>query len=434
MKYDTAIPVGSGSMGEVFKAWDPTLERHVALKFLRRDDPELARRMLREARAQARIDHPNVCRVYEVGDLEGRPYIAMQLIEGKTLDEVAPSLPLEQKVALLRTVAEAVQAAHRVGLVHRDLKPSNVLVEERENGELVPYVVDFGIARERHLDGPTLTGQVVGTPGYMSPEQARGEVRLLDRRSDVWSLGAVLYELLAGRPPFDGGSSVEVILSVLQDEPTPLRRRERHVPPDLEAIAFKCLEKDPERRYGSAAALARDLGSYLAGEPVEARAVGWSYRLGKAIRRHRVTASVVAAAVAVVLVSGAFGLDAHRDAAEQARLVSGLGHLALDDPEATVERLEAVWRAGLRTPRVSLGLAQAYGALYRQVLRRAAQLPDEEARTAALENARRRFRDPARDHLRRARREVAERAAWVEGMIAVAEEEWAHREPRGDRG
>jgi len=288
-------------MGEVVRAWDPTLNRHVALKFLRSDDPELEERMLREARAQARVSHPNICPVFEVGRHEGRVFIAMQLIDGRPLDEAAQDLCLEEKVSLVKTVAEAIHAAHTAGLVHRDLKPANILVERTQEGDLKPWVVDFGIARQREVEGATVTGQVLGTPGYLSPEQARGEVSTIDRRSDVFSLGVVLYELLCGQRPHRGDSDVEVLVSLLGSEPVPLRRLAPHVPRDLETVVMKCLEPDRDRRYSSARALAEDLGRFLDGEPVAARPAGILRRLAARARRNRVAALLLAGAAVIVM-------------------------------------------------------------------------------------------------------------------------------------
>jgi len=305
MRYATAIPIGRGAMGEVAKAWDPALGRWVALKFLRHPDPELEARMVREARAQARVEHPNVCRVYEVGERDGRPFIAMQYIEGEPLDRAAASLPLEAKVSLIKKVAEAVHAAHAVGLVHRDLKPANILVEEDAEGVLQPYVVDFGIAREHALPDLTMTGQVLGTPGYLSPEQARGEVGGLDRRSDIFSLGVVLYELLSGERPHEGGSSVEVLVNLLGKEPRPLRQVLPHVPRDLESVVMRCLEVEPDRRYPSARALAEDLGRFLEGEAVLARPTSLLGRLWRQARRNRLVAGLLAAGALTVIALGA---------------------------------------------------------------------------------------------------------------------------------
>jgi serine/threonine-protein kinase len=166
-RYEIVSRLGAGGMGEVFKAWDPQLGRHVALKFLYGSDEQTMERFTREARSQARVDHPAICKVYEVGSVAGRPYIAMQEIEGVTLDDAAKDLTLEQKVRLVREVAEAMHAAHRLGLIHRDLKPGNILVE-RNDGELRPYVVDFGLARDQESpSGYTLSGAIFGTVGYM---------------------------------------------------------------------------------------------------------------------------------------------------------------------------------------------------------------------------------------------------------------------------
>jgi tetratricopeptide (TPR) repeat protein/predicted Ser/Thr protein kinase len=296
-------------MGEVFKAWDPELERWVALKYLRHDDPVLVERLLREARAQARVDHPSVCKVYEVGEDDGRPYIAMEFVAGEPLDVAARELSLEHKVLLVRRVAEAVQAAHAVGLVHRDLKPANILVADRD-GLPHPWVLDFGIARIEEAAGLTVTGQVVGTPGYLSPEQARGDTGAIDRRTDVFSLGVILYELLGGARPFTGDSDVQVLVNLIENEPEPLRRRAPGVPRDLETVVMTCLEKDPDRRYPSARALADDLGRFLDGEPVEARPLGLRQRLLRKARKNPLTTAALSVAalalvtLAVVAVGG----------------------------------------------------------------------------------------------------------------------------------
>ncbi len=300
MGYDTAVLIGSGGMGEVYKAWDPELERFVALKFLRHDDPELVERMFREARSQARVDHPGVCEVYEVGEDEGRPYIAMQYVEGPLLDEAAKDMTLDQKVLVVKEVAEAVAAAHAAGLIHRDLKPGNIKIADREDGRLRPFVLDFGIAREKEVSGLTVTGQILGTPGYLSPEQARGESTGLDRRTDVFSLGVILYELLGGRRPFGGDSDAEILVNLLDGEPTPLRRVAPDVPRDLETVVMTCIEHLRDRRYQSARELADDLGRFLEGEPIHARPISIISRVARRVRRNKV-AAVLAAVLAVAV-------------------------------------------------------------------------------------------------------------------------------------
>ncbi|MFP2924510.1 serine/threonine-protein kinase, partial [Pyxidicoccus sp. 3LG] len=278
-RYQPVRFLGQGGMGRVFLAWDPRLRRHVALKFVRDDDTELARRFVSEARAQARVDHERVCRVYEVGEVQGRGYIAMQYVDGQPLNALVDQLTVEQKAMLLREAAEGVHAAHRAGLVHRDIKPSNVLVERTPDGGLRPYVMDFGLARD-WKEGVTATGTVLGTPHYMSPEQARGEVARLDRRADVYSLGATLYALLTGQSPIPGANGLEVLSNIATVEPRPPRAVDRDIPADLEAITLKCLEKDRSARYGSARELADDLGRFLDGEPVLAR-TGPGYRAAR---------------------------------------------------------------------------------------------------------------------------------------------------------
>ncbi len=417
--------LGAGGMGTVFKALDPALGRYVALKFLHRDDPAQTARFLREARAQARVGHPNICQVHEVGEVEGRPYIAMQYIDGRSLAEreVRDRLSPELKVRLVHDVALAVHAAHRTGLVHRDLKPGNVLVGTDESGDLHAHVVDFGLAQMGDEPGLTRTGLISGTPAYVSPEQAEG--KSLDRRSDVYSLGVVLYELLAGRPPFVGSNPAATLVRVIQEEPAPLRRRAPAVPADLETIVLKCLEKDPDRRYGSARELAEELDRYLDGEPILARRAGWAYRAAKRLRKNRALAAVAAAAVLVLTLLGGYTLRAQWLAGEKAELAQafgqrvqrlesdlrseafqprhdttprmasirrelaaiqqemaslgdlaegpghyalGRGYLALHQDELAAEHLERAWRAGERGPQVAAALGRVTGILREKAL------------------------------------------------------------------
>jgi len=301
MTYDTAFRIGIGGMGEVFKAWDPEVRRFVALKYLRHDDPVMVERLLREARLQARVDHPSVCKVFEVGMEDGRPFIAMEFVDGKLLHEVTEDMSTEQKILIMKEVTEAVQAAHAVGLIHRDLKPANIMIAEVSGGELKPYVLDFGIARENDAAGLTVSGQVLGTPGYLSPEQARGENKNLDRRTDIFSLGVVLYELLSGKMPFPGDSNIEILVNLLKNEATPLARVQTDIPRDLQTIVMRCLEKDPGRRYPSARELADDLGRFLQGEPVTANPVRIAERFLRRARRHPLTTTAfVLAAISLL--------------------------------------------------------------------------------------------------------------------------------------
>ncbi len=308
-RYELLDLLGRGGMGVVYKARDRRLDRTVAIKFILGADPNLTMRLLREARAQARIDHPNVCRVYEVGEVQGRAYIALQFVDGEPLYRVAAKMPLDEKIAVMRDVAVAIHEAHKLGIVHRDLKPANIMIERAEDGRCVPIVMDFGLAREATLEaGITESGALIGTPAYMSPEQARGDVRAVDRRSDVYSLGATLYELLTGRPPFPDTSLAMALAKVIHhDAPAP-RSLVATIPLDLETIAVKCLAKDPQQRYASARALADDLSRYLDGDPILGRRPSLLQRLKLRAKRHRALFALGAWSAAIIVALSAFGV------------------------------------------------------------------------------------------------------------------------------
>src|SRR6267143_3770659 len=299
-RYEVQALIGSGGMGKVYKAFDRQLMRAVALKFLRGGDAAVERKFLREAQAQARVDHAHVCRVYEVGRLADRPYIAMQYVSGKTLRDAVGELSFEEKLALMRDVAEAVHAAHQTGLVHRDIKPQNILVERGADGPR-PFVTDFGLARDLQSPGETADGTVLGTPQYMAPEQANGDLRSLDARTDVYGLGATLYEVLTARPPFEGGSQLQILFRMIHEDPKPPRKLAAGMPADAESVVLKCLEKEPARRYQTAKALAEDLQRVLDGEPVRARSASAADRLWRKLRRNK---ALAAALLALVLALG----------------------------------------------------------------------------------------------------------------------------------
>jgi eukaryotic-like serine/threonine-protein kinase len=358
-RYEIVGRLGAGGMGEVFEARDTRLGRAVALKFLRNAGPEQTLRFLQEARTQARVDHPNVCKVYEVGRLSGEAYIAMQLVRGRRLDEAAAEMGLAAKVQAMKEIAEAVHEAHRIGIVHRDLKPSNVVVARGDDGRFTPVVMDFGLAYEADRGhGLTVAGALLGTPAYMAPEQARGELASVDRRSDVYSLGATLYELLTGAPPFDGAAAT-LLVRVLNDEPAPPRARAPNLPRDLETIALKCLQKDPERRYPSARALADDLGRFIDGEPIVGRRPSPIERWARRARRHKAATAVAGLSAAAAIAFGAFAARARLEArgerersAARAQAAQQLGQQA--------KEAELFLRAAYALPLHDTGPARAY--------------------------------------------------------------------------
>ena len=285
--YELLQVLGQGGMGVVYKARQKGADRLVALKLIRADrltsDADV-QRFRNEAEAAAQLDHPHIVPVYEVGARTGHFFFSMKLIEGGGLDEQLDRFHDDpQKAARLVTqIARAVHHAHQRGILHRDLKPSNILLDR----EGQPHVSDFGLAKRIEADTSlTQTGAIVGTPQYMAPEQTRGQMGAVTTATDVYGLGCLLYALLTGRPPFHGETVLETLEQVREREPEPPRRINAKVDRDLETICLKCLEKEPEQRYGSAQALAEELESWLRGEPIQARRIGWWRRIWRWSRR-----------------------------------------------------------------------------------------------------------------------------------------------------
>jgi WD40 repeat protein len=307
--YELLEELGEGGMGRVYKARQRHPSRLVALKFIRAGAPVTEADRLRfrtEAEAAARLDHPNIVPVYEVGEQDGVPYIAARYVEGGPLSRHLERFREDPRAAagLLASLARAVHHAHERGVLHRDLKPGNILLECRAGnaGTPVPHVTDFGLARLLDQDSAlTRTGDLVGTPSYMAPEQASGGSAVITTATDIHGLGAILYALLTGRPPFAGTTTLETLDRVKSCEPNPPRRLNSMVDRDLETICLTCLEKDPHRRYVSAQALAEDLENWLGHRPIAARPASVRERLAKWVRRHPARTAFAALSAAVIL-------------------------------------------------------------------------------------------------------------------------------------
>ena len=305
--YEILGVAGRGGMARVYRARHIKLGRTVALKMLPADAEEsLAARFIEEARSAARVQHPQVAAIYEVGDDDQQPFFAMEFANGGTLAQHLAGRPQPPKeaVALVAGLARAVQHCHDHGIIHRDLKPANVLLVEE--ADAVTYKIsDFGLAKRLDDDkGLTKTGEILGTPAYMAPEQASGVFKESGPATDIYALGAMLYECLTGRPPFDGTDAMDIVLQVLSDEPLRPCQLQPTLPRDLETICLKCLEKSPRRRYATARDLAEDLERWLAGEPIQARPAGFTERIWKWARRRPWQATALAAGV--LLLAGSF--------------------------------------------------------------------------------------------------------------------------------
>jgi hypothetical protein len=316
--YEVLGELGRGGMGVVYKAWQVGLNRPCALKMILAGDhageDDLAR-FRTEAEAIARLQHPNIVAVFEVGQHGGKPFFSLEFCAGGSLDRKLAGTPIDPREAarLVQTLAQAMQAAHQANVIHRDLKPANVLL----TADGTPKITDFGLAKKLDQSSQTQTGVTMGPPSYMAPEQAEGK-KTVGPPADIYALGAILYEMLTGRPPFKAATSFDTLMQVVSEEPVPPRQLNAKVPDDLETIVLKCLLKDPGKRYCSAQELADDLGRFLAGEPILARPVGRLERAGKWVRRNPIVAALTAA-VAVALLLGAgvatgFGLSARANA------------------------------------------------------------------------------------------------------------------------
>jgi serine/threonine protein kinase len=328
--------LGRGGMGVVYKARQVALQRTVALKMVQNGahaGPKELARFRAEAGVIARLQHPNIVQIYDVGEATGRPYFALEFVAGGSLAQHLHGRPQPVRPAaqMVETLARAVHAAHANGVVHRDLKPANVLLVPAIQGSAtgpetvqtaspltaelgvlsaVPKITDFGVAKCVVGDGeaaglrsPTVTGEVLGTPSYMAPEQAAGRSKEIGPAADVYALGAILYEMLTGRPPFTGETPLGTVLQVLHNEPVSVTGLRPNVPRDLETICLKCLRKEPRKRYGSALELAEDIRRFLRDEPIRARPATAVEKVWRWVRRHPVPAGLLAAGLLAPVVA-----------------------------------------------------------------------------------------------------------------------------------
>ncbi|MGE3776906.1 MAG: serine/threonine-protein kinase, partial [Pirellulaceae bacterium] len=305
--YTIERELGQGGMGVVYLARQKSLQRDIAIKVLRPAHQKfrnLVDRFLHEAQHLAKLRHPHIVAIHEIGDAEGEPYFTMDYVAGESLTERLRRGPLSptQAVELFKQIALGVQHAHKHGVVHRDLKPANILL----NCEGEAFVTDFGLARQMQQDSSlTQTGEVLGTPQYMAPEQARGETSLIGEATDVHALGLILFEMLTGRPAFEARSPADALVKVLHQEPESPRRLDHRIPRDLETICLKCLQKNPAARYVSVGVLLEDIRRYEAGEPLQARRPGWLSIAARWCRRNwKLAATAGLAATLALLLAG----------------------------------------------------------------------------------------------------------------------------------
>ena len=473
-RYALGPLLGHGGMGEVHEAWDTILNRCVALKILRHLEPAAMIRFMHEAQLHARLDCPNICRIYDVDACNGAPRIAMQLVRGPTLEDASPDLTLKEIIAIIITVAEALHAAHKLKLIHRDVKPSNILLQWGEGG-WVPYICDFGLAMT--LDGPSVTQPLAmtGTPAYMAPEQVRGDRTHICPATDVYGLGGTLYFTLTGRPPCVSTVTAEV-LRVKRERrfPSP-RSLEPEIPPDLETILLKCLQPSPADRYASTLELAEDLKRFQAGQAVAAQPRSLTQRVWGACRRNWPLMAVTAAGLGLAVGLWAWGHDAQRRQVNQGQLgqfftleavnleqnlanermlplhdlrpafaqawarmealkaraasmgpdaqgplhcALGRGLFALRAYPAAEAELEQAWAAGYQTPETAFFLARTLAIGYEQACLEAAFAGTAPPASATQAFAR------AQDLFRQARSLNSDPPEFVDATLAYAQRDW----------
>jgi WD40 repeat protein/tetratricopeptide (TPR) repeat protein/tRNA A-37 threonylcarbamoyl transferase component Bud32 len=369
--YEILGILGRGGMGVVYRARQAKLNRPVALKMIlaggHAGDEERAR-FRREAEAVARLRHPGIVQIYDVGESEGRPFLSLEFVDGGSLEQKVNGTPLQPREAarLVKAMALAMEAAHSQGVIHRDLKPANILLQRKsearnpkseKSGEEIPdlgfgisdfepKITDFGLAKQLGGAGQTQSGAILGTPSYMAPEQADPKGRAVGPAADVYALGAVLYELLTGRPPFRAATPLDTVLQVLSAEPVAPKQLQPKLPRDLETISLKCLRKDPAKRYAAARELADELDRFLAGDPIRARPVGWAERAARWVRKNPGKAATAAAAVLIAGLGIAFLVVESRRERDRAEALQRANDAAQDALADARRRKAEAERAG----------------------------------------------------------------------------------------
>ena len=369
--YDLVSELGRGGMGVVYKARHHGLNRTVALKMILdagHAGPDDLQRFRTEAHAVAKIQHANIVQIYEIGEHEGRPFFSLEYMPGGGLDRKLNGLPLPPREAarMVEILARAIDAAHRQQIVHRDLKPANVLLAE----DGTPKIADFGLAKRLDDEhGQTQSGAIMGTPSYMAPEQAGSHTGTIGPSADIYALGALLYEMVTGRPPFRAASALETVVQVVSEEPVAPGRLQPGLPVDLETICLKCLQKAPAARYSTAVALADDLRCFLEDRPILARRSSIAERLVRWTRRHKAVAAAPGV-IATLLVAGVVGLvlaivTFRAQARTEARLAreSESARIRAESARRIADRAQQQTRVALLQAKAALADAQAANGL-----------------------------------------------------------------------
>ena len=477
-RYSTLIPASEGATAQIFKAEDLELGRPVALKYLRRGLPSASvERLFREARALASLRHPGICQIFDLGQEDEQPFIAMEWIDGVPLSDLSEDLTLEEKLEVGAKIADVLAVVHHAGIVHRDLKPDNILVRRDVAGEYRPVVVDFGLAFLTSDESPRLTteGMPLGTPSFMAPEQATGSLQEIGPAADIFSLGACLYQLLTGHDPYAAGSKVGVLYQVVHAEAPCARTVAPTLSPPIEGIIRRCMEKEQGQRYARAEHVARDLRKIIRREPVSFRMglrIRWAFRRLRAHWRPIMLAMIIATSLGgwgwlgrsdriaaeeqALLDQGkdllwslreiwsqprhdirAESEDVHRNLEHlegmlpsfstrnraAAQILVGQIYLALGESGKALDHFQQAWEGGLQTPELALGLGKAHVSLHEDALFEADRLEALQLRDELTAKAEKMHSGPARAFLELAKKNEKVSEAYLTGLLQFYEGE-----------